>query len=354
MSGKVAAGLLDVACAVGERLGVARSELLYMAGLEPEDLHDPSRRISSDAAFAIMRHILECTGDRSLGIRFAEAMDLRTQGFWGYLFLSCLSVRQAAELLTRFQRLRTTSSLSFRVEADWAVFEPRAAVAIPQELEPIFGDAYLASFCLHRQHWVPQGHGAMRAWLTYPEEPHHRELRGLVGGTLTFGAPLNRLAIPVEELDLPLRGADPHLLQLARAQLERQLADMDDEDAAHRGGLIEQVRSRLMARLQDGTSIEHVARELHLSVRTLRRRLDQLGISFQRLLEELRQRRAIEYLTQTDEGIGSIAARLGYGDPSNFRRAFRRWTGQPPAAYRAAHGRGASRPTSRGGSTPTT
>jgi AraC-like DNA-binding protein len=332
--GMVAAGILDVACGVGERLGVPRSELLYVAALEPDDLRDPGRRLDGEAAFAIVRHILERTGDRALGIRLAEAMDLRTQGFWGYTFLSCLSVRQAAELLARFQRLRTTSSLRFEVHGDWAVLETSTEVAIPDDLVAIFGDTYFASACLHRRRWVPEAHGEMRVWLTYAEEPHHQELRALVGGPITFGAPVNRLQFPAWELDLPLTRADPHLLALAREQLERQLGALAAEDAP---GLAEQVRSRLAARLTEGASIERVARELHVSVRTLRRRLERLGLSFQQLLEEVRRARAVEYLVKTEDAVEHIAQRLGYGDPSNFRRAFRRWTGQPPAAYRAAH-----------------
>lgn len=333
--GKVAAGLIEVACTVGERFGVPRSELLYVAALEDEDLRDPSRRVSSDAIVAISRYLLERTGDRSLGIRFAEATDLRTQGFWGYLFMSCLTVRQAAELLMRFQRLRTTSSLSFWVEGDWAVFEPATEVAIPADLEPIFGDAYVASFCFHRRRWVPEAHGEMQAWLTYPEEPHHKELRALAGGPVSFGAPLTRLQIPAWELDLPGLRSDPHLLRLAQEQLEQQLMGLERESAAP--DLAEQVRDRVAARLHEGASLERVARELRLSARTLRRRLEQLGITFQELLADVRRTRAVEYLTHTEEAVERIAERLGYGDPSNFRRAFRRWTGQPPAAYRAQH-----------------
>jgi AraC-like DNA-binding protein len=332
--GKVAAGIVEVACTVGERLGVPRSESLYVAALESEDLRDPSRRVSSDAIVAISRYLLERTGDRALGIRYAEAMDLRTQGFWGYLFMSCLTVRQAAELLARFQRLRTTSSLTFKVEGDWAIFEPATEVAIPPDLEVIFGDTYVASFCLHRRRWLPEAHGEMQAWLTYAEEPHHKELRALVGGPLSFGAPLNRLQIPAWELDLPGLRSDPHLLRLAEEQLERQLTELEHERAPD---LTEQVRDRLAARLHEGASIERVARELRLSARTLRRRLEQLGITFQALLADVRRTRAVEYLLHSEEAVERIAERLGYGDPSNFRRAFRRWTGQPPAAYRAEH-----------------
>jgi AraC-like DNA-binding protein len=334
--GMVAAGIVDVLCTLAEqKYGIARSELLYVAALEPEEIRDPGARVPAEALLDLTLHLLERSGDRSLGIRFAEAMDLRTQGFWGYLFISCLTLRQAAEFLLRFSHLRHASRLTFRVEGDWAVFERSDAPGTPKELEAPFGDGYLASFCFNRRRWVPEARGAMQAWVTYAEEPHHRELRALLGGPITFNAPFNRHCIPAWELDLPLGGADPHLLRLAEGQLERQAAEVALQTRARDAA--EQVRSVLIEQLHEGVSIDRVARELHLSARTLRRRLDALGVTFQRLLEEVRHHRAVEFLTKSEEAVDRVAERLGYVDPSNFRRAFRRWTGLSPAGYRAAH-----------------
>lgn len=330
---RVAAGIVDVACKVGERYGITRTELLQKADLEASDLDDPSAAISGDALVEICLHILGQTQDRSLGIRFAEAMDLRTQGFWGYLFISCLTVRQAAELLVRFQQVRHTSRISFREERDWAVFEREQAVDVPPEFKAIGGDAYLATFCFHRRRWIPGAHGEMQAWLPYPEEPHHRELRELVGGPVTFDAPLFRHRIPAWELDLPIRAADPHLLRLAQQQLEKQLANLTTwEDVRDVG---KRVRAIVAKQMAEGIHIERVAYDLRLSVRTLRRRLSERGLSFDGLLTEVRRNRAVAYLVNTDEAIERIAERLGYSDASNFRRAFRRWTGLAPAAFRA-------------------
>ncbi len=348
--GKVAAGLIDLACTAGEARGIPRSELLYVAALEPEELADPDARLPGAALIDIVSHLLQRTGDRSLGVRFAEATDLRTQGFWGYLFLSCLSVRQAVELLLRFHSLRHPGHITFRAEDGWAIFEHTIPPELPAELAPIAGDAFLASFCLHRRRWAPEAPGQMHAWLTYAEEPHHRQLRELVGGPVTFEAASNGHKIPAWELDLPMRRADPHLLRLVEAQLEQKLADIALEDVPR--DLADRVRSVLAARLPEGVSIERVARELRLSVRTLRRRLEETGLTFQRLLEEVRHRRAVEYLTKTEEAIERVAERLGYGDSSNFRRAFRRWTGVAPATFRAEHAaslrtRGAARASTR-------
>lgn len=335
--GTVAAGLVDTLCTLGEsNYGVPRSELLYVGALEASDLRDAGAQVPAASLLEMVTYLLERTRDRALGIRYAEATDLRTQGFWGYLFLSSMTLRQAAELLVRFQRVRHASRMSFRVEGDWAVFERESDPNLPAALRPIVGDAFLASFCVHRRRWMPASErGPMQAWLDYPEEPHHRELRELVGGPITFNAPYVRHQVPARELDVKSSGADPHLLQLAEAQLEQQLAQMLARMPAQ--DLVERVRSLLAARLHEGASIDQIAYSLRFSVRTLRRRLDERGLSFRRLVDEVRYNHAVEYLTRTEDAIELVSERLGYGDPSNFRRAFRRWAGFSPAAYRARH-----------------
>jgi AraC-like DNA-binding protein len=107
--------------------------------------------------------------------------------------------------------------------------------------------------------------------------------------------------------------------------------------AAEGPQLLDLVRERLAVRLEGDASLGRVAEDLGLSSRTLQRHLCARGASFQELLEEVRRARAITLLIQGPDAIDRIAARLGYGDASNFRRAFRRWMGVSPTAFRAAH-----------------
>jgi AraC-like DNA-binding protein len=132
-----------------------------------------------------------------------------------------------------------------------------------------------------------------------------------------------------------LDGGEPQQAALAGAELDRQLAQLT-AGAAY--DMLSDVRERLEARLARDASLEGIARELRISARTLRRRLDERGASFQQLLREVRHARAVAYLADTAQSVERVAAQLGYGDPSNFRRAFRRWTGLAPSDFRARRG----------------
>lgn len=328
----VGAGIVQVACAVGESYGLSRATLLRQAGLNARDLDDPGARLPAKALFSLVEHIVQQTQDRSFGLRFGEAMDLRTQGFWGYLFLSCLSVRQAIGLLLRFSRLRHSARVSFREEDGWAIIDWANDPRLPRHLDAVAGDAFLACFCHNRRRWVAGARGDLHAYLAYPEEPHHAALRALVSGSVSFDMPFNRVCIPAAELGATSRRSDRHLLRLSIQQLEHQLAQ--SEAFEQRLDLSTRVRRRLRTRLHEGASLEDMASGLRRSTRTLRRKLQELGVSYSQLLEQVRHELAIDRLTHGHEAIAEIAERLGYGDPANFRRAFRRWTGLSPGQFR--------------------
>lgn len=245
-----------------------------------------------------------------------------------------MTLRQRIGLHLRYQKLRTASwcELSFWVDGDSAVIDvvPRA---IPADLLPVFLDWGLAGSCRHLRLRSTSRPLPLHVWVSQPEQPHHAELRALARGEVVFGAAYSQIRFSAGELDRPLSG-DPHLGQLTTAQLEAQLAQAGQASQPH---VLDEVRGRLRRRLQHDASLERVARDLRVSARTLQRQLSALGASFQQLLEEARRSQAITYLTETDDAIEQVAAKVGYGDASNFRRAFRRWTGYAPLQFRARH-----------------
>lgn len=97
------------------------------------------------------------------------------------------------------------------------------------------------------------------------------------------------------------------------------------------------VREELSRSLAAAPPLEEVARRLHLSARTLHRRLREEGTSFRAVRDALRRERALDWLQKTRLSVADIAAELGYSEPSAFFRAFQGWTGQAPTAFRRRH-----------------
>jgi AraC-like DNA-binding protein len=329
---QVAAGLLSWVLQVGkQRYGVARAELLAAAPLSDACIADANAQVPLEALIAVVRALSARSGDAGLGLALAAEFDLRTQGFWGYALLSCATLRERLELELRFQRLRSPLALSFWEVGGTASLEldPRA---LPADVAQVLIEWQLAFVLQQFRGQLASRVPPVELWLTCAERPHHAALHAALARRIVFRAPCNRLQLSSSLLAHGLAG-DPHLGKLAIDQLERHLKAR--RKLATRTVTLASVRSCLRAQLGGDPSLPSVARKLGLGPRTLQRQLDRFGTSFHQLLEEVRCARAIDFLRDTDESVERIAAQLGYNDPSNFRRAFRRWTGVAPTAFRS-------------------
>lgn len=142
-----------------------------------------------------------------------------------------------------------------------------------------------------------------------------------------------RMSRTLAERPLPAANRDRALAY--EAVIEQVLARMAEGDLLH------QVRCEMIRRLALGEPlVEDVARGLGLSVRTLQRRLASRNSGFELLLDDTRHQLARAYLSHWPGALAEISERLGFSDPANFNRAFRRWQGMTPGQWRKSQGSG--------------
>ena len=164
---------------------------------------------------------------------------------------------------------------------------------------------------------------------SYPEPAYFARMREVMPVPVYFDCAYNQMRFPVERMRYPLQFADPRLARMASDQCEQEMASIKLPPP-----LLGQVRRIILGGGGRFPGVEEVAGELHMSSRTLKRKLQQLGTSYQEVLDGLRKGLAVEYLTQSEKTVDEIAMTLGYSDASNFARAFRRWTTRSPSDYR--------------------
>jgi AraC-like DNA-binding protein len=146
----------------------------------------------------------------------------------------------------------------------------------------------------------------------------------------------NRLSFDRALVEAPLLMANPELARLNDQTVIDYLARCDGESISM------QVRSKIIELLPDGRpGQEAIAASMHLSLRSLQRKLQKEGTSFKALLNETQQQLAIQYVQESQRSIGEITYLLGYSEPGSFTRAFRRWTGKSPLQFRV-HSQGPS------------
>jgi AraC-like DNA-binding protein len=314
------------------RWSVDARAVLDGTGLTVQALKDPATRLSLAQCALLVSRARSLTGEPALAFMMGLHMRLSWHGFLGFAAMTASTLREALDVAEHFSLTRTSAfGVSSYVEGDTAslVLEERADLGELREFAVItllVGIAQIARDVTGRD---------LRgvAECAFPAPAYAARVLDRAGqqrASMIFDRPSHRLVFPTSTLDLPIVTADPVAMQLARAQCDRELAAL-----AEGGNFLGRVRS-LIARGDSGTRpLDEVARGLHVSTRTLKRRLSDHGTSFSALLEGVRHQRALLLLENRQLGLADVAGRLGYSDAANFTRAFRRWTGQTPAAYRS-------------------
>jgi AraC-like DNA-binding protein len=149
---------------------------------------------------------------------------------------------------------------------------------------------------------------------------------------IEFGARENRFEVELARLRQPLLAANEVCAAMGRRMCEEHLGRYEQTDDSTRC----KVTDLLLAMPHSMPGMEAVADSLHMSSRTLRRLLQAEGITFQDISEEIRHDLSKQYLRNSNLSLDEIAQLVGFTESTNFRRAFKRWQGVPPANYRRA------------------
>lgn len=172
----------------------------------------------------------------------------------------------------------------------------------------------------------------LRVELVQPRS-HSKAIERHFGCPVVCGVPSNAIVFRASDARRPFVTRNAELLDMLAPQFEKELEQCQGEDS-----FTTLVRRAIQERLTGHRpAIEDVARGLHTSSRTLQRRLQAAGSSYQRVLDEARHRMARYYLGNSVLELNEAAYLLGYEDAKSFVRAFRIWEGIPPGLWRETH-----------------
>lgn len=311
-------------------LGGDEAHWLARSGLSRASLDDPELPIPFSTFRSLVLDGMALTREPAIGLFVGQRLHANTHGILGYAAQSSGSLRQALELFERFVALRI-SALAISTELSPKSVRVRFHQTLP--LGDIERPVLEAVIMTIRNVVDTVSMGAVRIGevaFPFPEPDYPDLARELFGCDVRWGRSWAGFTVAPEALDLPLRMADPAAYREAAAILQREL----DRVAAPRT-LSGRVRRLLLERQSGFPSLQVTARQLHMTPRTLHRRLLDEGTSFRELLEEVRHALAVEHLKSGRFSIEEIAYTLGYSDLANFRRAFKRWEKVAPSEYRA-------------------
>ncbi|MBZ2170338.1 AraC family transcriptional regulator [Marinobacter sp. F4216] len=323
----------DILCQLAEDKGVSRQTLLTGSGIRPAMLEHPDNLISAPKFITLCRESLAHSGDPALGLELGLRLKFTTHGPLSQAAVSSENLKQAIAVLIKYCRIRFVyMALSFFTDGEEAVLQLDVMHEV-DDLHRFSVDVLMASLMdVNQLLFGNQLTRGGRCQFAFPEPEDVAPYRALFGERVRFGCETNQLRFQREFLDLPLVLSNPVTRRVAEAQCEEQMRTM--EAAASAAERVE----RLLASTREGRlpGLEQVAEQLMVSPRTLRRQLAEEGLKFKQLQDRIRHKRSLVLLRRPELTLDTVADALGYSDPSNFARAFRKWEGMAPSVWRQA------------------
>ncbi|WP_260961204.1 AraC family transcriptional regulator [Pseudomonas citri] len=309
------------------RQGFDYFPLLQQLGISPELLDEPRARIAPEQFARLLQALWQALGDEYLG--FGRAVSKPgTFAMMCHTLIHCQTLDKALQRGLLFYGL-FPGAPRLTLETEDETVRLVLDESTLRDPEHFLSESLLVTW--HRlASWLIGRRIALeQATFGYPRPAHGAEYDLLFPCPQVFEAPRSSLSFHSRYLDMPLLQDERTLKHF----LERSPADLlSRPDDGH--SLSSQLRHLLSRETARWSDLESVAAHLHVSPQTLRRHLREEGTHFQELKDQLRRDIAIYHLSRADLSLQQIAEQLGFSEPSAFHRAFKKWTGLTPGAYR--------------------
>jgi AraC-like DNA-binding protein len=306
--------------------GASRTALFGRSGIVPADLGDRDNRIPFAKYVALMKAGQDLCNDPALALHFGETVDVAEISFAHQIGVP--SFTDALSVMNRYARL----TVEVESESDryvflrepgkiWLIDTRRNANDFPELTES--GFARIVS----QMRRFPGGHGMLKAvHVTHSAPAYRTEYDRIFGVPVVFDSDRNGFLIDDSILRFKPPVVPQYVSHVLTTRAEELLEKLDNSKSTRA-----QVEQLLVPILKSGdANMETIARELGVSRQTLFRKLKAEHVTFEKILDELRHRMALHYLTGKKMTVSQTAHMIGFSDPAAFSRAFKRWTGSSP------------------------
>jgi AraC-like DNA-binding protein len=305
--------------------------VLAEAGLDLRMVDREGSRIAWQAQAKLMEIVAGELGDDCYGIHLAANVDVRDADALAYIGLASRTLGEALANLARYvqtfnQVVRIDLSTDDGVTVLGVTGVDPSLVHHRQQME--FG----AGVLLHLyRYFTKRQVTPLAVHFVHGRREGQREVSRYFGCKVSYLQNRSEIVLKATDVAIPIDTSDYRLLKILTAYCEGILK----QHGPHDGGLLQKVERQIVGRLPRGDAkAKVIAVELGISERTLTRQLAALGTSFNEVLDGLRKRLALEYVSDRELSLAEVAFLLGYANQPAFTLAFRRWTGKAPSELR--------------------
>jgi len=311
-----------------EEVGIPAASVLRRAGLPESLATQPRVLLTTPELFALWRAIGELGNNPAIGLHLGAESKLERSTPIRLVAVSSENFGAAIDQMARYKQLTCPEEILQRKRGgEWSI---QFRWLLADEVEPAaLIECCFAGVLSIARHGTATRVSPLRVEFIEPRA-HVKTIERHFGCPVECGASRNAIVFRAAEAERPFVTRNAELLAMLAPQLEEELKEKKKDES-----FLERVRVAVRQKLTGRRpTIEDVAGTLHVSSRTLQRRLQDEGYSFQKVLEEARRQLARHYLNNSVLELNETAYLLGYNDANSFVRAFRTWEGVPPARWR--------------------
>jgi AraC-like DNA-binding protein len=314
--------------------GASRQELAERSRIDQAESQDPDSRISFAKYAALMRAGKELCNDPALALHFGESVDPSEISILPFIASPSETMADALAQLNRFSPLGVDigdGSDRFQltpIEGQLWLVDARPN---PNDF-PEFTESFFARMVCGMRRRFGEMQIVKAIHVTHAEPAYRAEYDRIFQMPVVFESSENALLLsddawPTLRNSMP----SPSYASVVLAAHAEVLLERLERSKSTRG----RVESLLMPIMHTGdASMDMIASKLGLHRQTLFRRLKAEGVTFEKVLDDLRHRLALHYLSEKKASVHETAYLVGFSDPGAFSRAFKRWTGSSPRMMR--------------------
>jgi AraC-like DNA-binding protein len=317
---------------LADRCGLAGNEILQQAGIDPEIVGKPGQRVDAEKLAAAIVGIWDALDDEAMHLSKSR---IPRGSFYmmGKLTVHEPNLQKALQQLIRFYGMVTdaySANLSTSGDKALMTFE---LTSPEMDKEHLLAEIHLMSIHRYCSWLVAENIVPNEVFFSYPTPPQVKEYSFLFPGKHVFDAPAMGFSFSRKYLDRDnVQNIGTLKTFMKRCPVDLFLRPISDFSLSN------EVRVLLLASIQKGfPTVREAAEYFHMTRRTLMRRLQDEGSTFQQIKDLVRRDRAVYFLTTQSFAVSEIAEKVGYSDPAVFARAFKSWTGLSPREYRTKY-----------------
>lgn len=309
--------------------GLDAMELVEEVGIDPSSVINADRRVPLKTAHHLLERCVELSSDEAFGLVAAEHLQPQVLNGLGLAWLASDTVYDGLKRTVRFSSVLSTGvRMELHEEPEFVHLVMRGSDQLEKRVPAAvdFSAGIIMRMCrLTMGEFI----APVKIRIQRPEPTDPARFESMLSSTIEFDCEETCLTFYLNDILQPLATGDP---ALARANDEQAQAYIDRLNILKTS---RDVIGIIVEKLPDGPPTQQqIADSLHISNRTLQRRLKEEGTSFMDLLQDTRLDLARSYLLQPTRSIVETSYLLGFSEPSTFSRAFKRWTGQAPTEFR--------------------